>query len=54
MHAKDVRREVMARAGAEDWSFLNSVVEGVYTVPGDGMVDYPAVFRALLDIPAGW
>jgi inosose dehydratase/3D-(3,5/4)-trihydroxycyclohexane-1,2-dione acylhydrolase (decyclizing) len=47
VHAKDVRAAVMARAEAEDWSFLRAVVEGVYTVPGDGMVDYPAVFRAL-------
>ncbi len=53
VHAKDVRREVMARAGAEDWSFLKSVVEGVYTVPGDGMVDYPAIFRALPGY-SGW
>jgi len=53
VHAKDVRREVMARASAEDWSFLKSVVEGVYTVPGDGMVDYPTVFRALPGY-SGW
>lgn len=53
VHAKDVRREVMARSGAEDWSFLKSVVEGVYTVPGDGMVDYPAVFRGLPGY-SGW
>jgi inosose dehydratase len=53
IHAKDVRPDVMARAGAEDWSFLRAVVEGVYTVPGDGMVDYPAVFRALPGY-AGW
>jgi inosose dehydratase len=53
VHAKDVRRDVMAHAGAEDWSFLKSVVEGVYTVPGDGMVDYPMVFRALPGY-SGW
>lgn len=53
VHAKDVRRDVMARAQAEDWSFLKSVVEGVYTVPGDGMVDYVSVFRALPGY-AGW
>jgi myo-inosose-2 dehydratase len=53
VHTKDVRRDVMARANAQDWSFLNSVVEGVYTVPGDGMVDYPAVFRALAGY-SGW
>ena len=53
VHAKDVRPDVMARAGAEDWSFLRAVVEGVYTVPGDGCVDYRAVFRALPGY-AGW
>jgi len=47
VHAKDVRAAVVQRAAAEDWSFLKSVVEGVYTVPGDGMVDYAAVFREL-------
>ena len=47
VHAKDVRREVMERAGAEDWSFLDAVIAGVYTVPGDGMVDFASVFREL-------
>ena len=53
VHAKDVRPDIMARARSEDWSFLRAVVEGVYTVPGDGCVDYPAVFRALPGY-AGW
>ncbi|MDE2516096.1 MAG: myo-inosose-2 dehydratase [Rhodospirillales bacterium] len=53
VHAKDVRPAVMARAKAEDWSFLRSVLAGVYTVPGDGMIEYPAVFRALPGY-AGW
>ena len=47
VHAKDVRPEVRARADAEDWSFLRAVLEGVYTAPGDGLVDYVSVFRAL-------
>jgi inosose dehydratase len=53
VHAKDVRAAMMQRALSEDWSFLRSVVEGVYTVPGDGMVDYSAIFRALPDY-SGW
>lgn len=58
VHAKDVRRPVMERARAEDWSFLDAVLGpgkelGVYTVPGDGMVDYEAVFRALPGY-SGW
>ncbi len=53
VHAKDVRADVMARAEAGDWSFLHSVVEGVYTVPGDGIVDYVSVFKALPGY-SGW
>jgi inosose dehydratase len=47
VHAKDVRASVMADVKARDKSFLDAVVDGVYTVPGDGMVDYPAVFAEL-------
>lgn len=47
VHTKDVREAVMLKANAEDWSFLRSVLAGVYTVPGDGAVDYPAVFAEL-------
>ena len=58
IHAKDVRRPVMEQARREDWSFLDAVLGqgselGVYTVPGDGMVDYPAVFRELKGY-SGW
>jgi len=47
VHTKDVRAAVMAKARTEDWSFLTSVVNGVFTVPGDGMIDFAAVFREL-------
>jgi inosose dehydratase len=52
-HAKDVRRDVMERARRERLSFLDAVIAGVFTVPGDGCVDYPAV---LAELPgyAGW
>jgi inosose dehydratase/3D-(3,5/4)-trihydroxycyclohexane-1,2-dione acylhydrolase (decyclizing) len=53
VHAKDVRREVMQRSAREDWSFLVSVIEGVYTVPGDGMIDFVSVFRQLAGY-SGW
>jgi len=53
VHAKDVRAGVMAAARAQRLSFLNAVIAGVFTVPGDGCVDYPAVFRALPGY-AGW
>lgn len=47
VHLKDIRKPVLDRARQEDWPFLTSVLEGVFTVPGDGAVDYPAVFEQL-------
>ncbi|HUB12582.1 MAG TPA: myo-inosose-2 dehydratase [Acetobacteraceae bacterium] len=47
VHCKDARPEVMGHAHAADWSFLDAVVAGVFTVPGDGAVDFPAVLREL-------
>ena len=52
-HAKDVRPDVMRRARSEDLSFLDAVIAGVFTVPGDGCVDYTAVLRELPGY-AGW
>lgn len=53
VHCKDVRLEIKARAEAKDWSFLGAVLAGVYTVPGDGVVDYVSVFKALKGY-SGW
>ncbi len=54
-HAKDVRAEVMDRARRDGMSFLDAVVEGVFTVPGDGCVDFLAPLRELGDIAYdGW
>ena len=47
VHLKDVRRDVREQAKAEKWSFLRAVREGVFTVPGDGCVDFGTLFRAL-------
>ena len=53
VHTKDMRADVRARSEAADWSFLDSVLEGVYTVPGDGMIDFASVFRELKGY-SGW
>ncbi len=47
VHCKDIRKDVLAQAKAEDWPFLKAVLAGVFTVPGDGMIDYPGVLGAL-------
>jgi sugar phosphate isomerase/epimerase len=53
IHTKDVRISVRDRALREDWSFLHAVVEGVFTVPGDGDVPFDRVFRELRGY-SGW
>jgi inosose dehydratase len=47
VHCKDVRKDVLARSRNRDQSFLNSVLDGVFTVPGDGMVDYRRVLKPI-------
>ncbi|MDF2153044.1 myo-inosose-2 dehydratase [Vibrio sp. CAU 1672] len=47
MHFKDLRLDVMKAAREADKSFLNAVLDGVFTVPGTGDVDYDDVFAAL-------
>ncbi len=51
VHCKDVRAAVMRDCAGS--SFLDSVVAGVFTVPGDGSVDFAAV---LAELPGydGW
>lgn len=55
VHCKDVRRQVLERARADDMSFLQSVLAGVFTVPGDGMVDFARLARQLKQLGYdGW
>ncbi|RZS83138.1 2-keto-myo-inositol dehydratase [Phyllobacterium myrsinacearum] len=53
VHCKDIREAVMWQSNREDWSFLDSVLAGVYTVPGDGMIDYVRVLKELQGY-SGW
>lgn len=55
VHCKDIRPAVLAEVKARKTSFLDAVLAGVFTVPGDGGVDYPALFRPLAAAGyAGW
>jgi inosose dehydratase len=47
VHCKDVRPKVIAQARNDGWSFLNGVLNGTFTVPGDGVIDYDAILRTL-------
>jgi inosose dehydratase len=55
VHCKDVRPGVLAEVRRSDRSFLDAVLAGVFTVPGDGVVDYGALLPVLKSIGyAGW
>ena len=53
VHAKDVRALVCERATSGNWSFLRAVLAGVFTVPGDGSIDFARVFHELRGY-SGW
>jgi inosose dehydratase len=55
VHCKDVRPAVLAEARRRYQSFLDAVVDGVFTVPGDGGVDFGALMPILKAAGyAGW
>ena len=43
IHLKDVRRDTLERARKSDWSFNSAVREGMFTVPGDGDIDFSEI-----------
>jgi inosose dehydratase len=55
MHCKDVRPDVLAEVRRCDRSFLDAVLAGVFTVPGDGVVDYGTLLCLLKTVGySGW
>ena len=47
VHCKDVRADVLRRCLNADTSFLDAVLMGVFTVPGDGTIEWGAVLPPL-------
>lgn len=47
VHAKDVRMEVIQGLDRTRESFLDAVIKGAFTVPGDGSLDFEAITKAL-------
>ena len=55
VHMKDIRRDVLRSIDFERHSFIDAVLAGVFTVPGDGMIDFKAVAALLAEIGyEGW
>ncbi|MDI9261217.1 myo-inosose-2 dehydratase [Alicyclobacillus sendaiensis] len=48
VHFKDVRYDVLRMCKAEDRSFLGCVLQGLFTVPGDGCIDFKSAYEALI------
>ncbi|MFI8494109.1 myo-inosose-2 dehydratase [Peribacillus butanolivorans] len=49
VHFKDVRHKVLEKCRKEEKSFQESFLAGMFTVPGDGSVDFVEPFHTLLD-----
>ncbi|MBP1806680.1 myo-inosose-2 dehydratase [Rubellimicrobium aerolatum] len=47
VHTKDVRQEVIDALDRTKESFLDAVVKGAFTVPGDGSLDFEAIVKRL-------
>lgn len=47
VHLKDVRDDVLQRVKRESIPFVDAVIEGVFTVPGDGAIDFKPIFAEL-------
>ena len=55
VHCKDVRPVVLRRSLNRDSSFLAAVLNGVFTVPGDGCIDYKTVLSVMKETGyEGW
>jgi len=55
VHCKDVRKPMLEKARSEDMSFMGAVLEGIFTVPGDGFLDYASILRVLAEANySGW
>ena len=55
VHCKDIRQEIFKQVREKELSFLDAVLEGVFTVPGDGFIDFENFAKVLAEIDySGW
>ena len=47
VHCKDMRKNVLEKSLKEDFSFRQAFLEGAFTVPGDGLIDYEPLLTFL-------
>jgi inosose dehydratase len=49
VHTKDIRQSVLDRLDWAKDSFLDAVIKGAFTVPGDGSLDFGAIVKRLAE-----
>ena len=55
IHTKDVRQGVIDGLDRSRESFLDAVIKGAFTVPGDGDLDFGTIVRRLAEVGyEGW
>ena len=47
VHCKDMRKNVLEKSLKHDLSFRHAFLEGAFTVPGDGCIDYKPILNEL-------
>jgi inosose dehydratase len=55
VHLKDVRLNVLEQVRKEKLDFRSAVLRGMFTVPGDGCIDFAPIFERLMETQYdGW
>ena len=55
VHCKDMRKSILERSLKNDYSFRQAFLEGAFTVPGDGCIDYEPFLKILKENNySGW
>lgn len=49
VHCKDIRKNILDNSLKNDLSFIDSFLQGVFTVPGDGCIDYEPLIKILFE-----
>ena len=55
VHCKDMRKKILEESVQKDYSFRKAFLEGAFTVPGDGCIDYKPFLNILRNVNYnGW
>ena len=55
VHCKDIREKVLEKSLKQDLSFREAFLDGAFTVPGDGCIDFKPLFDVLKEKNySGW